>query len=248
MSHANGNGKVLSLRHKKPEPVRVMVALASHDMVPLQFTYDLVKLTMHTIEALPLDSGFGITKIQGTYVHSARQELLVKVLEGDATHILWIDTDMTFPKDAAMRLLAHDLPCVGINYCQRGFPYGFVALKSISWDPSGVSERLITAKDSTGLEEVEALGFGMVLMRTDVLRACLPSLDEKPWFWFEWISGKRQVGEDVYFCKFLREAGHRIMVDHDLSKLCTHVGQHEYDCQTAELMGKDDVVEALAAL
>ena len=56
------------------------------------------------------------------------------------------------------------------------------------------SELLETNEDSTGLEEVESMGMGMVLIRTRCLQN-LPSLDEKPWFFFEWLKGRRQVGD-----------------------------------------------------
>jgi hypothetical protein len=45
----------------------------------------------------------------GTFVHQAREKLLHDVVElWGATHVLWLDADMTFPPDAALRLLAHD--------------------------------------------------------------------------------------------------------------------------------------------
>ena len=228
--------------------MKLSVGLASHDMVPFKFAYDLMCLTMHTISNLDENTEFGVVKVQGTYVHSARQQLLQAALHKGSTHLLWIDTDMAFPKDAALKLLAHGKPFVGINYCNRGLPYEFVGIKRVSWDPGGVTEKLITAKDSKGLEECEALGFGMFLMDLDVVRSFLPDLDEKPWFWFDWISGRRQVGEDVRFCKMITDAGHKIFCDHDLSRDCAHIGLHEHECVTAEVMMRPEVVEAMAAL
>jgi hypothetical protein len=237
---------ILSLRYKPEDRVRkIGVALPTHDMVPARFMYDLNRLTMHTIGQLGERDEYGVTMVKGTYVHAARQQLLKLLLTKNLTHILWLDTDMAFPRDALLRLLAHDLPVVGINYCQRGEPYEFVAIKEVSWAPDGKTKKLVTGARSAGVEEVEAVGFGMVLMKTDIL-ACLPPLAEKPWFWFEWISGERQVGEDVYFCRILREAGHKIYVDHDLSKDCAHIGQHEFECLTAEAMGDPEIVAALA--
>jgi len=224
-----------NLRDKYSHP-KVSVALATHDMVPATFMYSMASMAAYTVSALPPEpSEFGITMVKGTYVHSARQQLLEMLLQREITHVLWIDTDMKFPRDSLMRLLAHRQPVVGINYCHRGFPYEFVAIKKVGWDKNDKSEKLLTLDSSTGLEEVEAMGFGMVLMEADMLRKVLPDPEEQPWFWFEWMSGKRQVGEDVYFSRFLRNAGVKLLVDHDLSKECSHVGQYEYECYDAEV-------------
>jgi hypothetical protein len=221
----------------KQEFPRVAVALATHSMVHAAFTYALANMSAYTVSKLPpAPAEFGLTMVKGTYVHSARQELLDRLLKRDISHVLWIDTDMRFPRDSVMRLLAHKKDVVGINYCQRGLPYEFVAIKRVGWEEGDKGEKLQTLESSTGLEEAAAIGFGMVLMRADVLRRVLPSLDEEPWFWFEWMKGRRQVGEDVYFCNLLKRKGVQIFVDHDLSKVCQHIGEYEYECSHAEAL------------
>lgn len=213
-------------------PAKISIAMPTHDMVPARFMYDLASLVMYSVAAMPEDVQFGINMVPGTYVHSARQQLLEQLLADGVTHILWLDTDMEFPRESLVRLLQHGEKIVGINYAQRGVPTDFVAIKRMALDENDKSERLVTDDDSTGLEEVDAIGFGMVLMRVDALRD-LPSLDDTPWFWFDWLPGRRQMGEDVYFCKMLRELGQTIYVDHDLSKECGHIGQFTYRCQHA---------------
>lgn len=210
--------------------MKIAVAMPSHDSVPFYFAYDLASLASYTVAALPEDTQFGLTGVSGTYVHSARQELLESLLADGVDYVLWVDSDMRFPKDALVRLLMHREPIVGINYAKRTVPTSFVGIKRVGWGADEASERLVTDENSTGLEEVEALGFGLLLMRTDALRG-LPQ-DGHPWFWFEWMPEKRQqVGEDVYFCRLLRESGQKILVDHDLSKECSHIGQFEYRCE-----------------
>jgi hypothetical protein len=220
--------------HMEPSDIKIAVALVSHEMVPVTFAQDLANLCAYTAFNIPEGMHFGINLISGTYVHSARREMLASLLNQGVTHILWLDTDMRFPRDSLIRLLGRKLPVVGINYAKRTVDTDFVAFKSISWDKDGVSEHLITGKDSTGVEEVEGIGFGMVLMRTAYLKN-LPSLDDDPWFFFEWLPGRRQVGEDIYFCRLLKKMGVSIHVDHDLSKQCKHTGMIEYDCSMAEM-------------
>lgn len=216
--------------------MKIAIAIVSHDMCPVLFAHRLAVLTAFTAKAMPPDLEFTVNLISGTYVHSARQEILESMLSHGVTHILWVDSDMTFPKDALCRLLMHKQDVVGINYSKRNMGEAeFVAFKKLDWNFKGPAERLQTRTDSTGLEEVETMGMGLVLMRTRCLKD-LPNLDEEPWFHFEWIKGRReQVGEDTYFFRHLRRAGVRLFVDQDLSKECGHLGQFEYLCEHAEM-------------
>lgn len=201
---------------------RISVCLVSHDTVPFYFAFDLAQLSAFTVASLPDDVEFGLNAISGTYVQCARDDLLKAVVAQEANYILWIDTDMRFPKDALVRLLQRDLPVVGINYAKRGTPTDYVAIKRVG----APGEKLETTEESTGVEEVEAMGFGMVLMKTSALTGLSPM---EPWFNVEWREELGQwIGEDVYFFEKLRATGIPIHVDHDLSKECAHIGQFEY--------------------
>jgi hypothetical protein len=85
------------------------------------------------------------------------------------------------------------------------------------------SIRVETTEASTGLEAVDAIGFGAVLMRTDIV-SDLP----RPWFRHGLNAQGGDIGEDIMFCRSLRDAGHTIYIDHDLSKEIGHVGTHTY--------------------
>jgi hypothetical protein len=217
-----GDGDVIPT--VRGRPARIAVAMATHDYVPARFAIDLAQMMMVTARYVPEDVELGVNMVLGTYVHSARQELLEALIDQEVTHVLWVDTDMTFPPDALIRLMEHRAPVVGINYSKRGLPPEYVAIKRVGIP----GEKLVTDENTAGLEEVEALGFGMVLMRADALRK-LPPREDGPWFNFDWLPGTRQwVGEDVHFCGLLREAGVTILVDHDLSKECGHIGTFDY--------------------
>lgn len=209
--------------------MKIAVAIPTHETVPFSFAYHLAGLSLFTAAHIPEGVEFGIEALPGTYVHKARCELAVSLYNKGMTHILWLDSDMRFPRDSLFRLLRRmeedpTIGIVGINYAKRGIPTGYVAIKEV-----GVpGEKCATTEDSTGVEEVEAIGFGMVLMRREVL-ADLPDPNEVPWFQNKHMGGSLWMGEDVFFCELLRRAGHKIYVDHDLSKLCAHIGQFEYE-------------------
>jgi len=216
---------------RKRSPPRIAVLIASHDNVPVTFAYDLSLMLTYTASELPEGAELGIQLAAGTYVHEARQDLIVSALEDRVTHMLWLDADMRFPRDTLVRLLVHNVPVVGANYATRGVPSDFVAIKKVNWNPDEPGERLYTGPDSTGLEEVEAVGMGVLLTRADAFQS-MPDPRVDPWFFFQKIPGKdggfRLLGEDVYFCKLLREAGNRILVDHDLSQDIAHTGQFDF--------------------
>lgn len=205
---------------------KIAICVPAHDHVPMLFAYDLANLVGFSTAALDGDVEIGLNVVTATYAHTARNQLAEHVLSVGATHVLWIDADMRFPRDALLRLLRHNVAMVGINYSTRGVPPKFVAIKRIGLEPGVKSERLVTAPDSTGIEDVEAIGFGLVLMKARVLADVWNS---GPAFGHEYMPETGQwVGEDVWFCRRARASGHRILVDHDLSRECAHVGTFEY--------------------
>ena len=165
-------------------------------------------LYAETSRALP---SVTLAMMVGTFVHQAREKLLHDVTElWGATHILWLDADMTFPKDAALRLLSHDVDVVAANYVTRVPPNR----------PTARFEGLpVSSEQSMGLGMADHVGMGVFLMRTSVIEGT-----RAPHFWYSTPTET----EDVYFCRQLREHGHDIWIDHDLSKEVGHIGQFTY--------------------
>ncbi len=187
----------------------------TRDMVPMSFALDLLHLHEYTIKHGPWPTvtvGF----IQSTYIHVGRELFLQAALKQGATHILWLDTDMGFPRTAALQLFAHAQALVGVNYRVRQESGIFT-----SQDEHGT--RIQTTAASTGLESVAGLGFGMMLMDVKAVDG-LP----RPLFRHGLNMQNGDVGEDIMFCRTLRAAGHQIYIDHDLSKEISHVGLHSY--------------------
>ncbi len=205
-------------------PAKIAIAVCSHDHGPVAFAADLAAMAIYSQKELGPEIEIGVCMITGTYIHSARRKMLQTVMAEKCTHVLWLDSDMRFPKDSLVRLLNHQKPFVGINYAIRQFPTGFVAFKTLN---ELESIRLETVAESTGLVEVDGLGFGMVLMDQRVFKV-LPNLDDDPWFRYDWKPGQVEVGEDVHFCYLMRDKGITMHVDQDLSKECGHIGTMTY--------------------
>jgi GT2 family glycosyltransferase len=128
-------------------------------------------------------------------------------LEAGATHLLWIDSDMEFQPDLLVRLLAHDLPMVGVNATMRRLPHNNCARYADGTE-------LTTSIDSTGLEKVDRTGFGVMMLKAEVFQKIA-----MPWFAFEWMPERHVfMGEDYFFLLKAKAAGYEVVVDQDVSK------------------------------
>jgi len=212
-------------------PINLGIVIPTMEHVHALFAYDLAQLMGYTASVMPDHCSIGLHMNVGTYIHKSRTELLQDALAAGATHILWLDSDMRFPQDAAIRLLQRQVPFVGINYSTRRMPPEFVGIKKVPRGDDDPADgiRLQTLDESEGLEEVDALGFGCFLMEAATL-VNLPDPAYDPWFWFEKTRYGMEVGEDVFFClRMIQDTlNDRIFVDHDLSKECGHLGTLEY--------------------
>lgn len=188
--------------------MRLAIAVPAHDTVPALFANDLARMYAVTSASVPIVT---LAMMIGTFVHQAREKLLHDVVSlWGATHVLWLDADMTFPPDTALRLLKHDADVVAANYVTR---------VPRSRPTARRDGECVSSIDATGLEAVDHVGMGVFLMKSSVVDG-IPS----PHFWYSTPTET----EDVYFCRLLRAAGHTIYIDHDLSKDIGHVGTHTY--------------------
>ena len=55
----------------------------------------------------------------GSILPRQRHTLVQHALENNHTHILWLDSDMTFPRHLLHSLLEHNLSVVGFTYSTR---------------------------------------------------------------------------------------------------------------------------------
>lgn len=226
MELVGSNGKRLAPK------LRVAICIPTRGQVCQGFAYDLAQMMCYTGIALVSNDLLDIALLftDGTYIASNREDLVEKAFEGKPTHLMWLDDDMRFPQDILVRLLKHNKPVVAANYTTRKTPCIPITIKHISVAKGKPSGRLVTTPESTGLEQVEAVGFGVVLIRADVFRK-IP----KPWFENYWSREmNRWVGEDVDFSRKCTKAGIELLVDHDLSKEIGHVGSFTYTLDHAE--------------
>jgi hypothetical protein len=211
----------LALPKGTERPVkRVLVAIPSRDDWKAGFGIDLVGLVGSTVKNRP-DIEMAVSGERGTYIVDQRHHLAQRAVESGADYILWLDSDMRFPKDALVRLLAHGQPIVAANYVTRTVPPQPVT----HLDDRDKTKRLYTTPESTGLVEVAAAGMGVMLTSVEVFQTT-----PKPWFGLHWVPQEDSwAGEDVWLCRSAREQGFKVMIDQDLSKEVLHLGELPYD-------------------
>lgn len=194
----------------------ILIAVPAQDHCATWFAYDWARLAAYSVAR-----GLGVTMavLKTAYLPSSRIQLAEMGLASKADHILWLDSDMRFPKDALVRLLAHREPIVAASYSMRRMPLAPVA--STSFDQSSP---VYVPDTASGLTEVAMVGMGCMLTATSVFDTMT-----RPWFATPYREEHRDVmGEDVWFCQRAKEAGYRIMVDQGLTQKVGHLGEWEF--------------------
>jgi hypothetical protein len=193
------------------QPVKLAILVPCRESMYSLFTTALVEL-VKTTALVGID--VHVLYNQSTILLTQREKLAQQALEINADYVLWLDSDMLFPSTTAIRLLGHNKDIVCSNYMKRAQP-----LQTVAYPERGDWDNWLPLEYDQELQEVEGIGMGCMMMKTDVLRNI-----ETPYFAFEYKNNEWH-GEDFYFQKKLRDAGHKIWVDMNLSRQVRHVGQ-----------------------
>lgn len=167
------------------------------------------------------------------YVHDARNKIVETAKERGATHLMFIDSDMSFPADGIERLVEHNLDVVGGLYYRRQPPH-YPVISQLVTDKDGVQSPVIPNEFPTDkLFQVWGLATGFLLIKMSVFEKL-----QAPYFYFGKL-GKKELGEDYYFCKLVNDAGFKIWCDPTIP--LGHVG--EYIFTDLDYLAYKDVLE-----
>ncbi len=225
--------------------MKVAICIPARETVCSGFAKDLAMLTANIYAGLPQGGTFNVNILSGTLIADQRQNLVRKAFAADYDYVLFLDADMRFPANTFWKLQKHDKDIVAANYPTRRIP-----VKTVAFRDFANLECIYTDGASTGLEEVDAVGMGCMLIKMDVFRKC-----PLPWFNLAWLpSGNVWVGEDIYFCKLAQANGFKVYIDHDLSKDVKHIGtmefthDHAVECRPDEPQDIADAAQKMEAL
>lgn len=160
----------------------------------------------------------------GALIQYSRNQLLREFLQGDFTHILWLDADVGFDPRAIIQLLDHDKDVVGGVYPMKCMP--------IQWPYCPKP-----GEDTKKLHRADVLPGGFKLCSRKAMQAVadvaplyLHHLDgfsyETPHVFDLVLEGTNLLGEDVVLCKKLQKLGFELWCDPDIN--FRHVGLHQW--------------------
>ena len=190
---------------------KVLIAIPSGDMMPV--------LTVSCIMQLEREEQDSVQLMTGSLVYNARTHLANIALSEGYTHIMWIDSDMTFPPNTLNRLIERDKDVVTCICYGRHFPFRPCAYKRVrkgNTHKAGLTEPIEITKDMPELFTVEGCGSAMILVKTDVYKQMLEKYGE-------WYEPKWNLGEDLAFTERLKGLGIPIWCDSTIP--IGHIGQ-----------------------
>lgn len=198
----------------KKEDAKICLAYPSPDYVHVGFVSCLLNM-FHYCMVNKIHVAVG--GMQGSRITVNRNALVELAKASKATHILFIDADMVFQPDMLEKLLAYDKDIVCATACKRdgsGKALGSFVINE--------ADKVLDEKGSFirtgGLIEAKQIGCPFMLIKMEVFDKL-----KKPYF-AEPPLGDFPEGEDLYFCRLVREAGYKIWCDIDMSKQLGHIG------------------------
>ena len=184
--------------------MRLMIAIPCADVIRYEFAESLSKLEVQLAED---GIDFDVKWLAGSLIYSAREDLALAATDGGFTHILWLDSDMQFSRDLFNILWSVKKPFVTGIYRSRRSPYAYALFSDIYH-----GQRVLKLQDEPF--EIEACGFGCVLMETEVIR----QVRSKNGICFLPVIS---AGEDIAFCDRYNQLGGKIYAVPDAK--CNHI-------------------------
>ena len=215
--------------------MKLGICVPARDSVDTAFAHCLSLLTARFYGNAPAGTAMHVNFRNGTLIADQRCKLVEMSLGQDCDYVLFLDSDMTFPANLVERMVAHDKDIVACNYATRRLPVKTVAFKSFE------NLENMYSLGKGGLEECDAVGMGVMLVKAEVFRRL-----KYPWFQIHYMPNARiWMGEDMYFCKLAKAGGYKIWIDHSLSNEVGHSGSFVFlHDHTADAAQENDVAEA----
>jgi hypothetical protein len=199
----------------KNQDVRLAVCIPCRDTMHSACSFSLYNLAKVLTE-------FGITHTMfmspGTLIANQRHELVKTAKEWQATHVLFIDSDIEFEAHHVLKLIEFEELIVGAAYSKRVEPIITTAWHTLyDWDS------WVRVEEQTDSHiKIQAMGLGFCLIETKVF----DQLD-LPWFQLGFYNGQ-YTGEDIEFFRKCNEAGIPIWLDIQTTCELGHLGTKSF--------------------
>ena len=196
--------------------MKYLVAIPCMDMMHTQFVCSLLSMPMFE----QTEIAFGANSL----IYDTRNQFAEKAIKNGFDRVLWLDSDMTFPRDFGHRLAARldeGYEFVTGLYMTRKDPIRPTVFKGFDIDPPKATFYDDYPRDS--LFEIAGCGFGGVMMTVDLIKRVVDAFGMP----FSPILG---VGEDLSFCARVGNLGTKMYCDSSIKM--GHVGFKEINEDT----------------
>ena len=198
---------------EKESKPSVMIAMPCYDSVKVSTMISIIKLVQQLAKS---GVAVGINTMKSPLIHQARNYLTSVFLNSDFTHLLFVDSDVEFEPEAVLRMLVanKDVICT---------PYR-VKSQDVDQKTYTVEIKKATRMEAGDIMEITAGPTGIMLIHRDVFKKIIekfpdlkiknsvfpkPGPDHKYYYnFFDFtFEDGYSAGEDVSFCKLVREVG-----------------------------------------
>ena len=203
--------------------MKTLIAIPCFDMVHTDFTKSFVDLIK--------PPGTSYTLVKNTLVYDARNIVAANAIEAGFDRVFWMDSDMTFPKDALVRLseaMDEGREIISGLYFTRRMPNIKPVVYKKMWYEVKPDGSIDTGADNyfdypEGIIECEAAGFGCMLTSVDLIKRVSDRFGSP-------FTPLECMGEDMAFCLRARMLGEKIYCDTRVK--CGHIATVEITEQT----------------
>lgn len=202
----------------------VAVGIPSGQHWMAQFGVDLVNLVAgFTRKQVPgyRSQELRVVNVRSSILSKNRLDIVKAARAMKATHVMFLDTDHTFPPELIHRLAMHGQLVVAANCVTKQIPANTTARYKSETIPQGTP---VYTDDKEGLEEVWRVGTGVMLISMSVF----DKIGNGVWDMKYLPEADTYQGEDWSFCEACAKAGIPIYVDHTISRRIGHLGTYEF--------------------
>ena len=165
---------------------------------------------------------YQVVNVKSSILPRSRLIGLKAAKQANASHLLYLDSDHTFPPDLLNRLLKWGKDCVSVNCVTKSIPAMTTAREFNSNNKQG--DVIYSDLESEGLQRVWRIGTGIMLLSKRAYTQIPHEAFAMPYMPDE----DTYQGEDWTMCEALEKAGVPIYIDHRLSRQVGHLGMLNY--------------------
>ena len=193
--------------------MKTLIAVPTFDMLHTDFMRSFVDLKK------PPETSYTI--IKNTLIYSARNIVAANAIEAGFDRVFWMDSDMTFPPDALLKL-SKDMDegrqfVGGLYFTRRPPKIRPIIYSELSLDGNTATEMTDYPE---GIVECAATGFGCCLVTVDLIKRVGDEFGS-PFTPFS------NMGEDIAFCWRAGQLGEKLYCDTTVK--CGHIGSQEFN-------------------